>query len=156
MFTFLSLITRRKPQLTTGPQSPANPAHRAKDNPVINFKNIPHALATFFKAAAKAAEKALPKIESGIEKAEADKQVIEAVADVAANAIAPGSAPAVNVIADAGFAVLGAIDKALKEGGAAAEQKLLDAGLDQAAIDAAKQVGQQSVAVYTAVKAAAK
>ncbi len=168
MFTFLSRIITRKrypaphlvinldptrPTGTLAQPAPASPVHAPKEaQTMISFKNIPHALATFFKAAAKA----LPKIESGIEKIEGDKQVVEAVSDVAANAIAPGSAAAVNVIEDAGFAVLGAVDNALKAGGAAAEQKLLDAGLDQAAIDAVKAVGVQSVAVYTAAKAASK
>jgi hypothetical protein len=128
--------------------APAFPPAAEQDTSVISFKNIPHALATFFKAAASAAKRA----EAVIEKVEADKPEIEAVSSIAASAIAPGSAPAVITIEDAGFAALGALDHALKAGGSAAEKKLLDAGLDQAAIDAVKQVGQQSVAVYTLVE----
>lgn len=136
----------------TGTLAQPAPSGAEQEVIVISFKNIPHALATFFKAAVKD----LPKIESGIEKIEGDKPVVEAISDVAANAVAPGSAIAVNAIEDAGFAVLGAVDAALKAGGAAAEQKLLDAGLDQAAINAVKAVGVSSVAVYTVAKAATK
>jgi hypothetical protein len=120
---------------------------------MISFRNIPHALATFFKAVASNTKK----IEGVIEGVEAHKTEINAIADVAAGAI--GGAPAVSIaelISSAAFAALGSIDAALKSGDAAAEQKLLDAGLDQAAIDAVKQVGVQSKAVYTVVKAATK
>lgn len=124
----------------------------------IQFKNIQHALASFFTAVvndAKQVEKALPKIEAGIETVEGSKTIVEEVSSIAANAFAPGSAPLVKLIEEAAFAGLAALDNALKAGGAAAEKKLLDAGLDQVAIDAAKAVGRQSVGVYTLVKAAA-
>lgn len=128
---------------------------KQEEHTVISFKSVEHALATFFKKTASAVKAATPVIESGIENIEADKGVVEAVSTVAAGSI--GGAPLASTtvtIEDAGFAVLGAIDAALKAGGSAAEAKLLNAGLDQAAIDAAKQVGVQSQAVYTLVKSA--
>jgi hypothetical protein len=126
---------------------------------MISFKNVQHALATFFKIVvteAKKAEAGLPKVEAGIEKVEGTQTVVEAISGVVANAIAPGSAVAVKLVEDAAYAVLGAIDNALKAGGVAAEQNLLNAGVDQAAIDAVKAVGSASVAVYTVAKAATK
>jgi hypothetical protein len=170
MFAFLSRLRRQSPAphlaISLDPGRPtgtlAQPAPTApqpsaeQDTPVISFKNIPHALATFFKAAAQKIKDDAPKVEAAIEKIEGDKQVVEAVSGVVATAIQPGSAAVVNVIEDAGFAALGALDNALKAGGAAAEQNLLNAGVDQAAIDAVKAVGVSSVAVYTLAKAAAK
>lgn len=141
-----------RPTGTLAQPAPACAPPAKEESSMISFKNIPHALATFFKAVVKK----LPAVESGIEKIEGDKTVVEAVSDVAAAAVSPAATVAVNAIEDAGFALLGAVDAALKAGGAAAEKKLLDAGLDQAAIDAAKTVGAQSAAVYIAVKAASK
>jgi hypothetical protein len=122
----------------------------------FNFKNLPHALATFFKTAAADVKKAVPVVENAIEKAEREKTVIEGVSVAVANAIQPGSAVPVVTIEDAGFAVLGSIDAALKSGDAAAEQKLLDAGLDVAAINAVKAVGTQSQTFYRIVASVPK
>lgn len=119
---------------------------------MFSFKNAAHALATYFKSAKADAVK----VEHGIENVEAHKTVIEGVSAAVAGAVAPGSAVAVLTIEDAAFAVLGAVDAALKSGDAATEQKLLDAGLDKAAIDAAKNVGTQTVAVYKLAQAATK
>ena len=57
----------------------------------FNFKNLPHALATFFKTAAADVKKAIPVIENAIEKVEGEKTVIEGVSGAVANAIAPGA-----------------------------------------------------------------
>jgi len=86
-----------------------------------------------------------------IEGAEADKTVIEGVSAAVATAVQPGSAVPVVGIEDAGFALLGSVDAVLKSGDAAAEQKLLDAGLDVNAIKAAKAVGSQSKTFYNVV-----
>ena len=137
-----------RPTGTLAQPAPVAPKE-ALHSMTLNFKNIPHALATFFKAAVAEAKKA----EVGIEKIESEKAVIEGVSSAIATGIAPGSAGAVITIEDAGFALLGAVDAALKSGNAAAEQKLLNAGLDQQAIDAVKAVGVQSKAIYTLVKA---
>jgi hypothetical protein len=51
---------------------------------------------------------------------------------------------------------LASIVAALKAGGAAAATKLLNAGLDQTAIDAAQAAGAASAAVYTTAVAASK
>jgi hypothetical protein len=174
-FSFLGLF-RRKPE----PQSPAphlviplapsrlSETRTPTPNPItttpkeahpmisFNFNNLPHALATFFKAAAADVKKAIPVIENAIEKAEGDKTIIEGVSAAAANAIQPGSAVPVVTIEDAGFAVLGSIDAALKSGDAAAEQKLLDAGIDVNAINAVKAVGTQSQTFYKIVTSVPK
>jgi hypothetical protein len=122
----------------------------------FNFNNLPHALATFFKTAAADVKKAIPVIENAIEKAEGEKTVIEGVSAAVANAVQPGAAVPVVTIEDAGFAVLGSIDAALKSGDAAAEQKLLDAGIDVNAINAVKAVGSQSQTFYKIVTSVPK
>lgn len=122
----------------------------------FNFNNLQHALATFFKTAAADVKKAIPVIESAIEKAEGDKTVIEGVSAAVANAIVPGSATPVITIEDAGFALLGSVDAALKSGDAAAEQKLLEAGIDVQAINAVKAVGTQSQTFYRIVTSVPK
>jgi hypothetical protein len=119
---------------------------------MIQFKNVQHAVATLFQKI-KGLKAELPKVEAAIEKVESEKVVIEAVSGVAAGAVGGAPAAAATVtVENAAFAALAALDVALKAGGAAAEKQLLDAGLDQAAIDAAKAVGTQSAAVYTLVK----
>lgn len=118
----------------------------------FNFKNLGHALATFFKTAVADAKKAAVVADAGIEKVDADKTVIEGVSGIVAGAVAPGSAPAVLDAENAAFAVLGSIDAAIKAEGSAAEQKLLDAGLDAGAINAAKAVGASSQTFYNVVK----
>lgn len=87
------------------------------------FNNVGH----FFAKAFKAIVKEIPKIE-------ATKPVVEGV-----TAAIPGGT-AVLPIEDAAYAVLGAVAGALNAGEAAVEKKLLDAGLDQTAIDKAKSV----------------
>jgi hypothetical protein len=120
----------------------------------LNFKNVGHALATFFKTAAADAKKIAVAADADIQKVEADKTKIEAVSAGVAAAVAPGSETAVISVEDAAFAVLGSIDAAIKDGGAAAEQKLLDAGLDSTAIAAVKAVGTASQTFYSVVKSA--
>lgn len=118
----------------------------------FSFNNIGHALASFFKTAVKDTEKVARDIEAGIGVAEAHKtQIEEATAGVTA-AVDPAIEPAVIGTEDAAFAVLGAFDAALKEGGAAAEQKFLNAGIDQNAINAVKSVGAKSQTFYALAK----
>jgi hypothetical protein len=122
----------------------------------LEFKNAAHAFATFFKAAKADIIKYTPKVVAGIEKVEGDKTEIEAVTAVAVGAIAPGSAPIAVTIEDAAFAVLGKIVDLLNASGTATEANLLNAGLDQGVIDAAKAVAAGSTQVATLVKAATK
>ncbi len=122
----------------------------------FSFKNAAHALATFFKAAKATVIKYEPKLIAGIQHIEGDKTVIEAVTAVGVGAISPGSAPIAVTIEDAAFAVLGKIVDLLNAGSSAAESNLLNAGLDQGVIDAAKAVAAGSVQVATLVKAASK
>jgi hypothetical protein len=88
---------------------------------LITFKNVGH----FFAKAYKAIVTELPKIE-------ATKATVETV-----TAVIPGGAPAL-LVEDAAYAVLGAISAALSAGGAAAAQKLQDAGLDITAVQKAQ------------------
>lgn len=118
----------------------------------FNYKNWGHALASFFKTAAADAKAVAAKSEVVVEKIEGDKTVIEGVSAAIATGVAPGSAPVVIGIEDAAFAVLGAFDKALKDGGLAAEKNFIAAGIDQTAIDSAKAVGAQSVTFYNLIK----
>lgn len=120
----------------------------------LNFNNVSHALASFFKTAAADAKKIVTKADVVIQKVEGDKSVIEGVSAAIANGVAPGSAAAIVPIEDAGFALLGCVDAALKSGGAAAEQKLLDAGLDATAIANVKAVASASQAFYGLVSGA--
>jgi hypothetical protein len=123
----------------------------------ITFKNVQHALATFFKAVAKDTPLVLAKTEQVLEAAENDKTEVEAVSAVAAGAIGGAAAVAPTItVENAAFAALASIVAALKAGGAAAASKLLDAGLDQTAIYAAEAAGTASAAVYTTVMAASK
>ena len=122
----------------------------------FNFNNLPHALATFFKTAAADVKKAIPVIENAIEKVEGEKTVIEGVSGAVANAIAPGSATPVITIEDAGFALLGSVDAALKGGDAAAERSCSMPGLDVNAINAVKAVGTQSQTFYKIVTSVPK
>lgn len=121
----------------------------------LNFKNVPHAIATFFKAAAAKAKVVAADAEKVINKVEGNKTVIEGVSGVVANAVQPGSAAAVVSIEDAAFSALASIDAALKSGGDATAQKLLDAGLDVTAINNVKAVGTQSAAFYALLQAKA-
>jgi len=121
----------------------------------ISFNNIQHALAAFFKQAAADGKTVALDVAAGIEKIEADKPEIEAVSAAVATAVEPGSQTVVLKVEDAAFAVLGSIDAAIKAGGAAVVQKLLDAGLDQTAIDAAKAVGSASETFYRIANTAA-
>jgi hypothetical protein len=155
------LVIRLDPNRPSGTRTPTpNPITTTpkEAHPMIsfNFNNLPHALATFFKAAAADVKKAIPVIENAIEKAEGDKAIIEGVSGAVANAVQPGAAGPVVTIEDAGFAVLGSIDAALKSGDAAAEQKLLDAGIDVNAINAVKAVGTQSQTFYKIVTSVPK
>ena len=123
----------------------------------ITFKNVQHALATFFKAVEKDTPLVLAKTEQVLQTAENDKAEVEAVSAVVAGAI--GGAAAVTptiTVENAAFAALAAIVAALKAGGTAAATKLLNAGLDQTAIDAAEAAGAASAAVYTTAVAASK
>lgn len=100
------------------------------------FNNVGH----FFAKAFKAIVKEIPKIE-------ATKPVVEGV-----TATVPGGA-AVLPIEDAAYAVLGAVAGALNAGEAAVEKKLLDAGLDQTAINKAKSVVAQLPHITAMAKA---
>lgn len=118
----------------------------------LNFKNLPHALATFFKAAAADAKIVAKAAEKVLDKAAADKAVVEGVSGAIANAVQPGSALAVVTIEDAAFSLLGAVDAALKSGGEATAMKLLDAGLDATAIQNVKAIGASSQSFYTVLQ----
>lgn len=120
----------------------------------LSFKNAGHALATFFKTAAEDVAKAVPVIVTGIEAVEGEKQTVETVSNAVANAVVPGSGAAVVSLENAAFSLLGAVDAALKAGGDAAAQKLIDAGLDTTAIENARAVGTQTVAFYKILQSA--
>lgn len=115
----------------------------------LNFKNVQHALASFWQGAASIAKTAAVDTEKVLDHAAADKAVVEGVSGAVANAVQPGSGAAVVSIEDAAFSVFAAVDAALKSGGDATTQKLLDAGLDVTAINNVKAVGTQSQAFYT-------
>jgi hypothetical protein len=116
----------------------------------FSFKNVQHGLATFFQKTVAA----LKQTSTIVEAIEAKKSTIEAVSAVAAAAVGgPAAATATTTIEDAAFAALASLDAAIKDGGAAAEANLLNAGVDQTAIDAVKAVGVQSVGIYTLLKA---
>jgi hypothetical protein len=129
----------------------------------FSFKNVQHAVASFFKAIAKDTPLVLAKTVQVIQGVEKDKAQIEAVSAVAAGAIgqatgvgAPVAVATTIKLEDAAFAALASIVTALQAGGSAAEANLLNAGLDQTAIDAAKAAGTASQAVYTLAVAASK
>jgi hypothetical protein len=123
----------------------------------FSFKNVQHAVACFFKAVAKDTPLVLAKTEQVIVGVEKDKTQIEAVSAVAAGAVGGAAAATTTItIENAAFAALASLVTALQAGGAAAQAKLLDAGLDQTAIDAAKAAGTASPAVYTLAVAASK
>ena len=115
----------------------------------LNYKNIPHAIATFLKATVAEAKKALPVVEKALDTVEGDKTAVEGASGAIANAIAPGTGAAVVSIEDALFSIGAAVDAALKAGGDAAVQKFLDAGLDVTAINNAKAIGTQTSAFYS-------
>lgn len=117
----------------------------------FSFNNLGHSLASFFKTAYADVKKVGMAAENEIPKIEAAKPIVERVTAAAADTFAPGSQAVVVTIEDAAFAVLGAVDAALKSGGDAAQQHLLDAGLDQTAIDAVKAVGNNSKTFYQLV-----
>lgn len=114
----------------------------------LSFKSIPHALATFYKKIVANT----PKVEKVLDKAAAEKTAVEGVSGAVANAITPGAGVVVVTIEDAAFSLLGCVDALLKSGDAAAEAKLLSAGLDVTAISNAKAVGAQSESFYSLLK----
>lgn len=95
------------------------------------FKNIGH----FFATAVTKFLAAEPKIEAAAANVEAAAPVAEAV-----TAAVPVYGPAAVKIEQAGVMALGAIVGAIHALGAAAQQKLLDAGLDATAIQTAADV----------------
>lgn len=117
----------------------------------LNFKNVPHALATLWKRAAAIAKTVAVDTEKVLDEAAKDKAVVEGVSGAIANAVQPGTGTLVVTAEDAAFSLLGAVDAALKAGGDAAAQKLLDAGLDVTAINNVKAIGASSQAFYTLV-----
>lgn len=118
----------------------------------LSFKSIPHALATFYKRVVADTPKIIAGAEKVLDKAASEKTAVEGVSGAVANAITPGAGVAVVTIEDAAFSLLGCVDALLKSGDAAAEAKLLGAGLDVAAINNAKAVGAQSASFYTLLK----
>jgi hypothetical protein len=121
----------------------------------LSFKNFGHAFASFFKAVAKDSKLVGAGAEKVLDEVAAEKTVVEGVSGAVANAVSPGSGTVVVTIEDAAFSVLGAIDAALKSGGDAVAQKLLDAGVDVAAINNAKAVGTQTESFFALLKGAA-
>lgn len=121
----------------------------------LSYKNIPHAIASFFKAAAGKSKIVSADVVKVLDKVEGDKTIVEGVSGAIANAVQPGSGAAVVSIEDAAFSLLGAVDAALKSGGDAARQKLLDAGLDVTAVDNVRAVGTQSAAFYALLQSKA-
>jgi hypothetical protein len=81
---------------------------------MINFKSVGHFFATVFE-----------KVLADIPKVEATASTVEAV-----TAAIPTFGPLALPIEKAGYAVLGELASVLTAGGAAAEAKLADAGLD--------------------------
>jgi len=122
----------------------------------ITFKSAAHAFATFFKNAKAAVIKYTPEIVADITKVEATKTVVEAETAAVGAVVAPTIAPVAVSIEDAGYAVLGEIVSALNAGGAAAEQNLLNAGLDQNVINTVKAVAAGATQVATLVAAVTK
>jgi hypothetical protein len=89
---------------------------------MIAFKSVGHFFAKAFQAIGK-----------GLLAVEAEKPIVEGVTAAAGQtALVP--------FEDAAFALLGAVSAALTAGGAAAAQKLQDAGLDVVAIQKAQDV----------------
>ena len=119
----------------------------------ITFKSLGHALAVFGKEAKAVALK----VEADLPKIEATKTEVEAVTDVAVAATGNAAAvPVANTIEDAAYAAIGELGSVLSTGGAAAESKLLDAGLDQGVINAIKAFIGGASQVVTLVKGASK
>lgn len=101
---------------------------------MITFKSIGHFFATAYKA-----------IVAEIPKIEATKGVVEKV-----TSNVPVYGPLAVSVEDAGYALLGEISNVLNAGGAAAEAKLSDAGLDINVINTVKAI-VASVPQITAV-----
>jgi hypothetical protein len=118
----------------------------------INFKSVGHAFATFFKAVVAD----IPKVDAGISKVEGTKTEVTATTSAILSAVDPAAASTAVGIEDAAYAVLGEVVSVLNAGGAAAEAKLANAGLDQAVITAAKNVAAGASQVGTLVAAATK
>jgi len=111
--------------LPVGPASPS-PAPSAPIAPrktgfVIAFKSLGH----FFATVIQKVVAVVPKIEAGIQAVEGTAPIVEAVTKEI-----PVYGPLAVPIEKAGFAVLGELAAVLVAGGAAAEAKLADAGLD--------------------------
>lgn len=123
---------------------------------MITFKSAGHALATYFKAVVSAVKTAAPKILSDIAKVEGTKTTVELATTGILAAVDPAAAATAVGIESAAYAVLGEVASVIQAGGAAAEAKLLDAGLDQAVVTAVKNVAAGATQVNTLVAAATK
>lgn len=123
---------------------------------MITFKSAGHALATFFKAAVAEVKKYTPIVQSDIATVESSKPVVEGVTGAILAVVNPGAAATAVGIEDAAYAVLGEITALITAGGAAAEKKLLDAGLDENVVTAAKSVAAGASQVGTLIQAKIK
>ena len=88
----------------------------------ITFKSVGHFFATSYE-----------KVLSGLTKAEATEANVEK-----ATSVVPVYGPLALTVEKAGYAVLGELSAVLNSGGAAAEAKLADAGLDSAVVATVK------------------
>lgn len=119
----------------------------------FSFKNLGHALAV----TAKAVRAFEIKVENALPKILASKGEVEAVTDVAVAASGHIELiPVANTVEDLAYAALGELGSLLSSGDAAAEKKLLDAGLDQNVVNAAKAFVAGSAQVVTLVKSQTK
>jgi hypothetical protein len=111
----------------------------------ITFKSVGHIFATFFKSAG-----------SELVKLEGTKTIVEGTTGAILGAVAPTEAPIALSVESAAYAVLGEVASLISAGGAAAEAKLADAGLDQSVIAAAKSALAGASQVVTLTTAAVK
>lgn len=120
----------------------------------ISFKTAGHAFAAFFKKVVADAKVDAPKVQADIAKVEDTKTEVEVGTTAVLGAVSPGAVvPAVG-IESAAYAVLGEISALITAGGAAAEAKLVNAGLDQNVVATAKAVAASASQVATLVAAA--
>jgi hypothetical protein len=108
---------------------------------MITFKSVGH----FFATAIKKLLAAAPKIEAGAEKVEATQAEVTGI-----TALVPTYGPLAVTIENAGYALLGELIAVMKAGGAAADAKLADLGLDAAVVSTVKAVANDPTIVKLA------
>lgn len=122
----------------------------------ISFKSAGHAFATFIKKVVTDAPKIAADVQKDITEVEGTKTVVTVGTGSVLAAVDPAAAGTAVGIEDAAYAVLGEVSALISAGGAAAEAKLLNAGLDQSVVTAAKNVAASASQVGTLVAAAKK